>query len=263
MLPVQKSRYIAWDTSSTTGALVAIEIVSGSNPVLVAEWSLSIDSGRHSERLLWAIDQTLKSSDWELSSLSAIGIGVGPGSFTGLRLGISTARMFAEQLSIPLIPISSLEVLARRAAKRIPQNEREATWVLAATDAAKGEWFVLSGLASEVLEKKRVPSVMQPEAAIQICQNYLDQNVNSRWTVIGQAMDRYPQMLSSLPMNKKVVLDEDFISIPSPRLLAEIMIENINLKQLHSFADVHPLYLRASDAQVKLEMGLLKPSPRS
>jgi tRNA threonylcarbamoyladenosine biosynthesis protein TsaB len=86
-----------------------------------------------SERLIATISELLSEASVELPQLSAIVVVNGPGSFTGIRIGVSAAKGLAEALSIPVIGISRLELLARMAA------EADA---LAVLDAGRGEFFV-------------------------------------------------------------------------------------------------------------------------
>src|SRR5437764_9217146 len=66
----------------------------------------------HAEHLAPAIAYLLEQLDLSLDQLSAIGIGTGPGLFTGLRVGGTTAKVMAQTLRIPLIPVPSLDLLA-------------------------------------------------------------------------------------------------------------------------------------------------------
>ncbi|MBC7396830.1 MAG: hypothetical protein H7333_05245, partial [Bdellovibrionales bacterium] len=61
----QWKRYLAWDTSSATGLVCAFEI-RGNELKQVASWSLSLETSRHSERLLWSIDTVLQSAGWKI-----------------------------------------------------------------------------------------------------------------------------------------------------------------------------------------------------
>lgn len=76
----------------------------------LASFSLS-EKGGHSTALLPGIKTILNQSSLSLADLSAIAISTGPGSYTGLRIGIATAKGLAKGSALPCIPLSSLEVL--------------------------------------------------------------------------------------------------------------------------------------------------------
>src|SRR6476660_5713827 len=59
-----------------------------------------------------AIDKLIKESGWRIADLNAIGVSVGPGSYTGLRIGLSTAKGLCFALKIPLITINTLKIMA-------------------------------------------------------------------------------------------------------------------------------------------------------
>ena len=73
----------------------------------------------HSEKLLPFISQTIEKSKIKMSDLSAVAISMGPGSFTGLRIGVSTAKGICYALGIPLIAVSTLQAMAFGMAKKI------------------------------------------------------------------------------------------------------------------------------------------------
>ena len=61
----QSKKYLAWDTSSATGLVCAFEI-KGNELREVVSWSLSLETSRHSERLLWSIDTVLQGAGWKI-----------------------------------------------------------------------------------------------------------------------------------------------------------------------------------------------------
>jgi tRNA threonylcarbamoyladenosine biosynthesis protein TsaB len=94
-----------------------------------------LDLGKgHAEHLMAVIAEALKAGAIDYAGLGAIAVSVGPGSFTGLRVGVSTARGLALALKIPAIGVTTLEALAAEAAAAFPDRP-----VLAALDAGREE----------------------------------------------------------------------------------------------------------------------------
>lgn len=83
--------------------------------ILVSEWTVN-NRQTHSQTLLPMIDQVIKMSEISLEELDAVAVASGPGSFTGLRIGASTAKGMALALKLPIVPVPTLEGLAYRAA---------------------------------------------------------------------------------------------------------------------------------------------------
>jgi tRNA threonylcarbamoyladenosine biosynthesis protein TsaB len=94
-----------------------------------------LDLGKgHAEQLMAVIAEALKAAATDYAGLGAIAVSVGPGSFTGLRVGVSTARGLALALKVPAIGVTTLEALAAEAAAAFPGRA-----VLAALDAGREE----------------------------------------------------------------------------------------------------------------------------
>lgn len=88
----------------------------------------------HAEHLMAVIDAALGKAGKTFAGLDAIAVSVGPGSFTGVRVGVSTARGLALALKIPAIGVTTVEALAAEAADGFPGRA-----VLAALDGGRGE----------------------------------------------------------------------------------------------------------------------------
>jgi tRNA threonylcarbamoyladenosine biosynthesis protein TsaB len=95
-------------------------------------WFREMAGRSYSESLLSTVDEILREAEVALGQLSGVVVIRGPGSFTGIRIGVSAAKGLAEGLAIPLIALSRLELLARRS------SDGSAVAVL---DAGRGEFF--------------------------------------------------------------------------------------------------------------------------
>jgi tRNA threonylcarbamoyladenosine biosynthesis protein TsaB len=240
-------KFIAWDTSSKSGAIVAME-TSAQGLRLCSELHSNVDTA-HSEGLLWAIDQVMKSCGWSWDDVDFIGVGAGPGSFTGLRIGLTTARTLAHALGKKIVSVSSLEALARPVAQQMSDQSQNAMLV-AATDACKGELFVLLGHAAEVLVGEYVESVLTPEQLmVQL------REIKGPWCAVGEGRQRYPEEWRQLEGSQELKFSASQQTVQGVAL-GQIVWENYQKMGAQPPLEVTPRYLRAPDAEVKLKAKL-------
>lgn len=124
-------RVLGLETSSFHGSIAAAE---GGN--LLHSELLPTDR-RTAQSLAPAIDRMLRALNWQVSDLDLIAVTVGPGSFTGLRIGVTTAKTLAYAAKAKVIGINTLEALAVAADDELPIGES----VLPMVDAHRGEFF--------------------------------------------------------------------------------------------------------------------------
>ncbi len=143
-MSVQTTVMLSMETSQREGS-VALRDQTGT----IQSEALHV-SGRHDDDLLPAIDRLFKRADVQPRDLDAVAISIGPGGFTGLRIAVSTAKMFAEALNVKLVAVPSALV----AAAATPIGARR---ILVAA-ACKGDSF----WATQVHIDNDVPRIASP-----------------------------------------------------------------------------------------------------
>ncbi|GEO83637.1 MULTISPECIES: tRNA (adenosine(37)-N6)-threonylcarbamoyltransferase complex dimerization subunit type 1 TsaB [Alphaproteobacteria] len=118
----------------TAGVDCSAAVYDGTAGRLLGECSEMIGRG-HAEKLMATIDAALDAASIDLAAVDRIAVTVGPGSFTGIRVGVAAARGLALSLGIEAVGISTLPVLAHMAAD-------EGAPLLAAMDAKRGEIYL-------------------------------------------------------------------------------------------------------------------------
>ena len=124
---------LAFDTSA--GACSAA--VLGPGGAVLARRSELLARG-HAERLMPMIREVLAEAGREVTALDLIAVTVGPGAFTGIRIGLAAARGLALASAVPLIGITSLAA----AAEAVSEEERAGRPLLVAIDSRRGDFFV-------------------------------------------------------------------------------------------------------------------------
>lgn len=165
-------RILALDTATARTVVALRDVDTGANVCLRDELDLTAADdppagGRpgHAQRLLSLVDELMRQGGAGWESIDRIAVGVGPGTFTGLRIGIATAQALAAARGLALVGVSTLRSLALAAHDRDPEQA-----TLAVIDARRGEAFVACWAAgSDPLDDPPTlaPAVLAPEALAQ------------------------------------------------------------------------------------------------
>ncbi len=114
-------RILALETSGTSGSVAVLE---GSSQVA----QLILPPGQRSARsLVPTIQDLLGRVGWEMSQIGLVAVTSGPGSFTSLRIGVSTAKALAYAVGAEIIGVNTLGVIARQAPRSIGSSKRFST----------------------------------------------------------------------------------------------------------------------------------------
>ncbi|MCI8383567.1 MAG: tRNA (adenosine(37)-N6)-threonylcarbamoyltransferase complex dimerization subunit type 1 TsaB [Clostridia bacterium] len=200
---------------------------------------LDQNTGRtHSENLMPMIEQAFLQSNLTIDDIDFLVCDIGPGSFTGIRIGIATAKGFQDSLSIPCIGISSLEVLAYT----IPTDG----FIISLLDCKNDHcYFALYERKNNHYTEILAPSTDTIENALKICKQTLS---NSFVTFVGDGSIIYQDNISQIFQNFA-------FSTPEKNLLNSYSLGLAGLDKFKKkkYHDVLPLYLKKPQAQKQLE----------
>lgn len=145
---------LAIDTASTLCAACVADTSTGAEHGRAVE-----DIGKgHAERLMAVIAEALEKAGAGYRDLSAIAVAIGPGSFTGIRVGVAAARGLALALKVPASGVTTLSAIAEEARSRFPGRR-----ILASIDAKRDELYVEDHAADGTL--RFGPAVVRTEDA--------------------------------------------------------------------------------------------------
>lgn len=201
--------------------------VGTADGVLAAAWSTR--GRRHAESLAPQIEFVLDQAGLEAADLEALAVDVGPGLYTGLRVGVTTARAMAHALDVPVVAVSSLDAVAH-----VNRAGGDATVVL---DARRGEVYHAAYTADG-------SSIVATEACVGAVVDLPDTMPRR---VVGDGVAPYADELRAAGF----VIDPDAPAIPRPDAILELAVARID--DAVPPAGIQPRYLRRPDAVAKWE----------
>lgn len=191
---------------------------------------------RHAETLTPAIEFICRQARVDLSEISVVAVDLGPGLFTGLRVGVASAKAFAYALRVPMIGVASLDLLAFpvRYTPRL---------IVAAIDARRGELFYAF--------YRQVPGGVQRLSPHQVGtpDDLASELLASReeCLLVGDGALRYAEVFEGLA---RVEIAEQGLAYPSASSLVQLAHAQALREQFVKPWDLRPLYLRKPDAEI-------------
>lgn len=191
----------------------------------------------HSENLMPLIDELLKESNLKLNEINALACSVGPGSFTGIRIGISAIKAISEVTKLPVIGVTSLEALAA--------NEEENGIVCTIIDARNDQ--VYAGLFND---KKLLGDYFADD--INIILENVKKDFNSKILFIGDGATLHKEKIYEKFGDYANFTDKNEQTSISIGKVAIIKYRN---EEINTADTILPLYLRKSQAERMKELG--------
>ncbi len=216
-----------------TSSMVARVAVAGKDGVTAR---LTTEAGKnHSETLLGAVSEVLETAGIPIAGIELVAVGLGPGTWTGLRVGITTAKAIAYALSAPIIGVSTLDATA---AGVTGYTGRLAVIVDARRHEVCGRRYDLDGRGGVRAEGDVF--VTPPDS--------LDRFVGPEYALVGNGVGLLPETVRI----KRPVLSVTFGEVDAGTI-CRLAIERYERQGPDNPRDVSPIYVRKSDAETARE----------
>lgn len=226
-------RILAIETSTMVGGVA----IMGETEGLIAEQRLNVRTA-HSERLMSAVAQALKQAGLQISDIDVFGLSTGPGSFTGLRIGLSAIKGFSFATGKPVVSVPTLEALAWN----FPFSAFPVCTML---DARKKEVYAavfrwVGGGFERVIEEAPVKP--------------LDLLETLEYPVIftGEGSLIYRDVVQEIAGKDAIFAPPQYM-VPLPSNVAYLCLKKAANGEFSASPDLVPFYIRKSEAELKLK----------
>lgn len=201
-------------------------------------YNYTFDAGiTHTSTLIQNIDSILKASGIKKEELEVLIVGIGPGSFTGLRIAVTTVRAMSQVLGIPIIPVNTHEL--------ITMSFRDKT-VLTSFDAKKNRVF---GAVHQIYNSKISPILSPGDYPISLLLDKLKDKDDI--VIVGDGSEKYLDEIENYINDCEIITNFK----PNERNIFNYICDNyIQSISFLEYNKVFPLYKRKSDAEVAKSM---------
>lgn len=234
---------LALETSTPTASVAIMEAPFGGKDSLggekiLGEFTLNL-SGTHSERLMPAIDSLLRETSLSIGDIQGMALALGPGSFTSLRIGVSTVKGLVYGLKIPVVGVSTLEALAYN----VPYSS---TVICPVLDARKKEVYaaLFRGDGSGKIIRMSEDWVVSPEE--------LFRRISENTLFLGNGVEVYGDVFRE-NLGARASFGSPELSLPRALNVAKLSLPKFQRGETLDPFTFTPIYIRRSEAEIHYE----------
>jgi tRNA threonylcarbamoyladenosine biosynthesis protein TsaB len=220
------------ETSTHSGSVAIID-----GDTILGEIFLNVGPS-HSEKLLPMVDWLLREAGMKRNDIEGVAVSSGPGSFTSLRVGISTAKGMAFSLGIPIVGVSSLEVLSR--------NLLHTPYAICTTiDARRKQVYAafFKCIGDETIRLKE-DCLISPVELLEI--------INEGTIFVGNGAVLYRDLIEKSLGDLAMFCTSSF-NFPKASHCAQVAIKKMNSDNKGEISQLSPQYLSKADAEISKE----------
>ncbi len=219
----------------TSGRLGSVALLDDADVLHVR--TLNTAGRRHAQTLLAETVELLKSRETPFADLDGVAVSIGPGSFTGLRVGVVAAKTMAHVLGVPLLAVDTFAGLALRVAR----EAGDVSTLIVLDDAQRGDLFVQEYEVADGSARPTGPLVVEPA----------DEWITGRseeQVLTGPGCERFGDQL-----RERCRLVDSSLWNPSAETVAVLGREKLLALETADPVSLEPAYRRRSSAEVKWE----------
>ena len=246
----------------TTGKYGSAAVIREDGTVYCASSETEMN---HLKDIITISDEAIKLAGITKKDLTHIAASVGPGSFTGIRIGVTTARTMAQMLGIPCISVSSLEGMARRVLD--DAVSAGALYVVSIINARRhqtyaGAWQAV--FTSDYENKSLIPELPEKQYMIEdLLEEMTRRTAETGGKVLftGDGIDAYLDIIEDAfrakGLSGRLILADEAVRYQRADTAAEIALSKAERGDVLSFDALMPEYMRLSEAEQRLREGTL------
>lgn len=224
-------KVLAVETSTMLGGVAIMDGKAG----LIAELRLNVKT-THSERLMTVIDHALAQSELTMDEMDVFAVAIGPGSFTGLRIGLSTVKGLSYSTGKPVVTVPTLKAFAWN----FPYCEHPVCLML---DARKEEVYAaVFRWEGDAFRQEVEDLSVRPEELLK--------RLPGTTLFAGEGALLYREVIGRV-MKERAVMAPSVAMVPSPANVAMLGLLKAARGEFTVAAEATPLYIRKSEAEVK------------
>ncbi len=238
-------KILAVETSSNLGSVALLEVDGATGLTIRTDEVQWQKAESHSEILTTEAVALLKRNNLKFKDMNLFAVGQGPGSFTGIRVGLNFIKTLAYAFQKPILTASSLDLLAWKALEKYDE-------VFCGLSAFRNLIYV----AHFQKQNGRCVALQKPAAVtVQDLPQYLDAPDGKKILFAGDAFERWQDELSN-SLKSHIIRDPEIPNLPRSSFFGSAFLPKLDSSSYLRWSETLPLYIRASEAEEKLRRQL-------